>query len=43
MIAGGDQRGDAEEHHHLDQPVDQLADQLGEADDVDLDLGRLLG
>ena len=39
---GGDQRGDAEERHHLDQAVDQLADQLGEADDVDLDLRRLL-
>src|SRR5439155_1934523 len=40
---GGDQGGDTKEGHHLDEPVDQLADQLGEADDMDLDLGRLLG
>ena len=39
---GGDQRRHAEEHHHLDQAVDQLADQLGEADHVHLDLGRRL-
>ncbi|MDT4807728.1 hypothetical protein FQZ97_405810 [compost metagenome] len=33
------QRGDhgqAEEHHHLDQAVDQVADQLGETDHADL-------
>ena len=38
-MTGGDQRRDAEEHHHLDQAVDQVADQLGETDHVDLDLG----
>ncbi|VVQ22773.1 hypothetical protein PS914_06840 [Pseudomonas fluorescens] len=34
-----DQRGDhgqAEEHHHLDQPVDQVAHQFGETDHPDL-------
>ncbi|MNF75202.1 hypothetical protein D3C84_572600 [compost metagenome] len=34
---GGDQRGRAEVHHHLHQAIDQVADQLGEADHADLD------
>jgi hypothetical protein len=37
----GDDEGDAEEHHHHHQAVDQVADLLGEADDVDLDVGVL--
>ena len=40
---GGDQRCAAEKHHHLEEPLDQLADQLGEADHVNPDLRRLLG
>ncbi len=35
------QRGDPEEHHDLDEPVDQLADELREPDHVDLDLRGL--
>ncbi|MCY1519389.1 hypothetical protein D9M68_541390 [compost metagenome] len=39
---GGDQRGGAEIHHHLYQAVEQVADQLGETDDADLDRPRAL-
>ncbi len=37
----GDHEGDAEEHHHHDQTVDQVTDLLGETDDVHLDVGVL--
>ncbi len=36
-----DQKGDAEEHHHHEQAIDQIADFLGEADDVNPDVGVL--
>ena len=36
-----DQEGDAEEHHHHDQAIDQVADFLGEPDDVNLHIGVL--
>ncbi|MNP47231.1 hypothetical protein D3C76_1412740 [compost metagenome] len=34
----GDHHGSAKEQHHRIQAVDQVADQLAEADDVDADL-----
>ncbi|MNQ77084.1 hypothetical protein D3C85_919400 [compost metagenome] len=36
-------RRDDEISHHLYQPVYQIADQLGKADDLDMDLVALLG
>ncbi len=36
-----DQKGDAEEHHHHEQTVDQITDLLGETDDMNLDVGVL--
>src|SRR5690606_37855994 len=37
----GDQEGDAKEQHHHHQAVDQVADLLGEADNVDFHIGVL--
>ncbi|MNN70651.1 hypothetical protein D3C81_1865210 [compost metagenome] len=37
----GDTHRGQEEQHHLFQAADQVANQLGEADDVDVDLGIL--
>ena len=34
----GDDEGDGEEHHHRKQPVHHVAHDLGEADDLDVDL-----